>query len=128
MDPERSRRTFSKVLSGVEGPQLFDLIICDAPCTGSGTWSRTPEQLAYFNPKKIDHYAMLQRSIVSNVLPHLKQDGRLVYITCSVFKKENEETVAFIREQFSMEIERMKLLKGYDQRADTLFVASFIKT
>ena len=31
----------------------FDLIICDAPCSGSGTWSRTPEQLCFFTEEKI---------------------------------------------------------------------------
>ena len=36
----------------------FDLIMCDAPCSGSGTWGRTPEQLSYFEKSKIDHYAV----------------------------------------------------------------------
>ena len=90
----------------------FDLIICDAPCSGSGTWSRTPEQLAFFNPAKIDHYANLQRTIASNAVPSLKKGGRFVYITCSVFKKENEATVDFIRDTCSLELERVEVLKG----------------
>lgn len=39
----------------------FQLIICDAPCTGSGTWSRTPEQLYFFKKEKIDEYAGKQK-------------------------------------------------------------------
>ena len=105
--------------------EKFDLIICDAPCSGSGTWSRTPEQLAFFHPDRIDHYSTLQRKIVSNVVPYLKKGGSLVYITCSVFKKENEGTIDIIREKFSLNPDRMEILKGYDKRADTLFAARF---
>ncbi len=101
----------------------YDLIICDAPCTGSGTWSRTPEQLYFFDKKKIEQYASLQKKIISNVIPHLKPGGFLVYITCSIFKKENEEIVAFIKEKFQLELIRMELLKGYNKKADTLFAA-----
>lgn len=101
----------------------YDLIICDAPCSGSGTWSRTPEQLLLFN--SAGHYAALQKKIVSNAIPHLKKGGRFVYITCSVFKQENEEAVAFIQQQFALRLERMEVLKGYGKKADTLFAASF---
>jgi 16S rRNA (cytosine967-C5)-methyltransferase len=103
----------------------YDLIICDAPCTGSGTWSRTPEQLYFFDEKKIEQYARLQKKIVSNVIPHLKSGGFLIYITCSVFKKENEEIIEFIKEKFQVELISMELLKGYDRKADTMFVALF---
>jgi 16S rRNA (cytosine967-C5)-methyltransferase len=56
-------------------PQIsnFELIICDAPCTGSGTWSRTPEQLYFFDEKKIEQYALLQKKIVSTIIPRLKE-------------------------------------------------------
>jgi len=106
----------------------FDLIICDAPCTGSGTWSRTPEQLYFFNDKKIDQYAALQKKIVSNIIPRLKRDGSLLYITCSVFKKENEEVVEFITSKPGLKLMKMELLKGYDKKADTMFVALFKRT
>jgi len=103
----------------------FDLIICDAPCTGSGTWSRTPEQVYFFDEKKIHQYASLQRRIVTNVIPHLKPGGILVYITCSVFKNENERVVHFIQQQSHMHLIEMKLLSGYENRADTMFVSIF---
>ncbi|HEX7905360.1 MAG TPA: RsmB/NOP family class I SAM-dependent RNA methyltransferase [Chitinophagaceae bacterium] len=101
----------------------FDLIIADVPCTGSGTWSRTPEQLFYFNENKIAEYAALQKKIISNVIPQLKKSGHLLYITCSVFKKENEENVEFIKNQYNLELVKMELLKGYDKKADTMFAA-----
>ena len=102
---------------------LFNLIIADVPCSGSGTWGRAPENLQYVNSRKIDEYAALQKKIVSNVIPHLAPGGYFLYITCSVFKKENEEAVDFIQQNFGLQLVKMKTLKGYDKKADTLFAA-----
>ena len=104
---------------------ICQLIICDVPCTGSGTWSRTPEQLYFFKKKTIEVYAEMQQKIVSNVIPHLQKDGLFIYITCSVFKKENEGIVNFIEEKFHLQLLQMELLKGYDKKADSMFVAVF---
>lgn len=104
-----------------------DLIIADVPCTGSGTWARTPEQLHFFHKKDIDKYAVLQKKIIENTLPHLKINGYFLFITCSVFKKENEENVAFIQQKFQLTLLKMEYLKGYEIQADTLFVALFRK-
>jgi 16S rRNA (cytosine967-C5)-methyltransferase len=101
----------------------FDLIIADLPCTGSGTWSRTPEQLYFFNPSSIKNYSDLQKKIISNVIPHLKKTGKLLYITCSVFQLENEGVVRYALEQFPLKLEKMKILNGYDTGADTMFAA-----
>jgi 16S rRNA (cytosine967-C5)-methyltransferase len=105
----------------------FDLIICDAPCTGSGTWSRTPEQLYFFQHEKISTYPLLQQKIVSHAIPSLKTNGYFLYITCSVFKKENEDITDFIIRQFDLELVKKELLKGYDEKADTMFAALFRK-
>jgi 16S rRNA (cytosine967-C5)-methyltransferase len=99
------------------------IIIADVPCTGSGTWARTPEQLYYFDKKTIGGYSSLQREIISNVIPHLQPGGHLLYITCSVFKKENEEIMEFIKQNFHFELIKMEVLKGYDKKADTMFAA-----
>ena len=104
---------------------LFSIIICDAPCTGSGTWSRTPENLAYFKKEKIDHYSSLQKKISGHALQHLEPGGLFFYITCSVFKKENEEVVAYLQKEYSLQLLQMQYLKGYELKADTLFVAVF---
>jgi len=101
----------------------FELVICDAPCTGSGTWSRTPEQLYFFNEMKIAYYASLQKKIVANVIPHLKKDGYIVYSTCSVFKDENEEVVNYIQREFNLELVKSELLLGYGDKADTMYAA-----
>ena len=101
----------------------FDLIIADVPCTGSGTWSRTPEQLFYFQKKQMEEYSNLQKKIIENVVENLKPGAKLLYITCSVFKKENEDVINFVTEKFNLKIEKQELLKGYEMQADTMFAA-----
>jgi 16S rRNA (cytosine967-C5)-methyltransferase len=106
----------------------YSTIICDAPCTGSGTWSRTPEQRYFFNHLTIEQFSHQQKKIVSNILPYLRPGGYLLYITCSVFKKENEEVIETIQNEHSLQLIKMELLKGYDRKADTLFAALLRKS
>lgn len=103
----------------------FDWIICDAPCSGSGTWSRTPEQLCYFEPKEIARYATLQKKIVDHALPALKKGGFFLYITCSVFRKENEDVVEHLLNHHSLTLIQSGYARGYEEKADTLFAALF---
>ncbi len=105
----------------------FQMIIADAPCTGSGTWGRTPEQLSFFNKAEIDSYSNLQKKIVSAVTPSLQNGGYLLYITCSVFKKENEDIVKFIETNLSLSLIKEEVLKGYSIKADSMFAALFRK-
>ncbi len=103
----------------------FDLLLVDAPCSGSGTWARNPDELYFFRKNRIDTLSELQRRIVSNAVFSLKKKGRLVYITCSVFRNENETVAEYIQKTLGLNLEGMHYLKGYEDRADTLFVATF---
>lgn len=116
----------------ISAPELagmqFDLIICDAPCTGSGTWGRTPEQLTQFNDQQISIFQQLQQQIVQNAMPKLRNNGYFLYITCSVFDAENEAMIPFIERKFPfMKLTEHTTIKGYDVKADTMFVALFKK-
>lgn len=118
----------SRVVDLSAGPvpafnEKFDLVIADVPCSGSGTWGRTPEFLSYFKKEQIDEYAQLQNKIASNALPAVKKNGYLLYITCSVYAKENEQQVALLSAKKHLRIIEQRLLKGYNQKADTMFVA-----
>jgi len=103
----------------------YDVIICDAPCSGSGTWSRTPEQLFFFREEKISHYTSLQKRIVTNASAKLVSKGYFLYITCSVFAAENEEIVNYITGHLGLQLCASQYYKGYGQKADTLFAALF---
>ena len=106
-------------------PAKYDLIIADVPCSGSGTWSRTPEQLYFFLKEKIKHYSDLQKKIASRVVPSIKENGYLLYITCSVFAEENEKVADYISGTFPLKLIRSELIKGYNEKADTLYAALF---
>lgn len=105
----------------------FDGIILDAPCSGSGTWGRTPEMLYYFDEHKISYFSKLQKTIAANVVKYLKTGAPLIYITCSVFKQENEEVVEWLLEHLPLKLEKIELITGYDHKADTMFAARLIK-
>ena len=140
-DPESNRRPGTKRVPTLNSelmtpayakasagkPDSQDLIIADVPCSGSGTWSRTPEQLFYFQKEKIEEYASLQKTILSNIVDSLKPGGHLLYITCSVFKRENEEAVDYLREKFQLQTVKRELIKGYELKADTMFAALLVK-
>jgi 16S rRNA (cytosine967-C5)-methyltransferase len=104
----------------------YDLIIADVPCSGSGTWSRTPEWLHFFDERKIKEYTALQLNIIQHAIPFLKRGGYLLYITCSAFKEENEEQVQRICAAFGFKCITEKLIKGYEQKADTMYGALLI--
>jgi len=101
----------------------FDGIILDAPCSGSGTWGRTPEMISQFDTHKIDFFQRLQQSIARNVVKYLKPGKPLIYITCSAFKAENEDVVNFMVKELGLKLEEQTVLKGYENKADTMYVA-----
>lgn len=109
------------------GNEKFDGVILDAPCTGSGTWGRTPEMIREFKTAKIEEFSALQKTIASHVAGYVKVGKPLVYITCSVFKAENEDVVDYILNNLGFELESMRCLDGYTERADSMFVARLIK-
>ena len=65
--------------------------------------------------------------MLSNIILQLQEGGVFFYITCSVFKKENEEITELIKKEFHLQLVQVELLKGYDKQADTMFTAVFKK-
>ncbi len=113
-------------LSSHKPPAVYpDLIICDAPCSGSGTWGRTPEQLYFFSQEKIESYAALQKKIVTHAISRLNKGGYFLYITCSVFAKENEYIAEMIQKELKLELVKAAIIKGFDVKADTMYAALF---
>jgi 16S rRNA (cytosine967-C5)-methyltransferase len=75
---------------------LFDLILCDVPCTGTGTLARNPEIRHRLRREDLARQSARQRDLLSGALRHLAPGGRLVYSTCSLEPEENQQIIASI--------------------------------
>lgn len=104
--------------------RLFDGIICDVPCTGSGTWARTPEECYFFHTNKLTAINTLQKNIANNAIKHLALNGTLYYITCSVFRQENEDVVShMLNTNSNITLLEMHTINGIQNHADSMFIA-----
>jgi 16S rRNA (cytosine967-C5)-methyltransferase len=72
---------------------LFDRILVDAPCSGTGTLQRRPEIGWHLRETQLTEFQELQITLLDNALTHLKPDGTLVYSTCSLEPEENEQVL-----------------------------------
>jgi 16S rRNA (cytosine967-C5)-methyltransferase len=72
---------------------LFDRILIDAPCSGTGTLARNPEIKWRLQPSDLLVFQARQRKMIEQALPHLRPGGRLVYATCALEPEENEAVV-----------------------------------
>ena len=70
------------------------LVLLDAPCSGSGTWGRHPEGKWRMKPEDVDESAKLQKMLLERAADIVQPGGIVAYMTCSSFRKENEEVVA----------------------------------
>ena len=93
---DRLRRSDNRNVQVVSKPQdlaalegHMDIVLVDAPCTGSGTWRRRPDAKWRLSRKQLDVRTAEQRAILDAAKVFVKPGGRLVYITCSVFPAEN---------------------------------------
>lgn len=71
------------------GP-VCDLVLVDAPCSGTGAWRRKPEGKWRLTPADLDRYPALQDAILDAACAHVRPGGVLVYATCSLLTCENE--------------------------------------
>lgn len=72
----------------------FDLVLCDAPCSGSGAWRRAPEGKWGLTPQRLTELCAIQASILETASALVMPKGVLAYATCSVLRDENEAQVA----------------------------------
>ena len=70
---------------------FFDVIVVDAPCSGSGLFRKDPEAIKEWSAQIVEMCSVRQQNILTAVLPCLKEDGVLIYSTCSYSESENEE-------------------------------------
>ena len=93
--PDRARRAGVDVTltDRPEAAAPFDLILVDAPCTGSGSWRRDPEGKWRLTPQRLEEIRKTQGTILDRVAPLVRKGGVLAYATCSLLRSENHDQV-----------------------------------
>ncbi len=71
----------------------FDLVLCDAPCSGSGTWRRSPDAKWRLTPDALARLRATQDAVLAQAAPLVRPGGTLAYATCSVLEEENRARV-----------------------------------
>lgn len=82
---------------------FFDVMVVDAPCSGSGLFRRDPEAVEEWSQENVILCSQRQQRILADVLPALKPSGVLIYSTCSYAKEEDEDIMEWLLENFELE-------------------------
>jgi len=89
----------------------FDKILVDAPCSGTGTIRKSLKTLRIWNPNMVKRLSITQKQLIDTAFNILKQDGTLVYSTCSLEPEENEAIIDFLLNKFeNAKLEEIKLM------------------
>ena len=80
----------------------FDVIVVDAPCSGSGLFRRDEEAIGEWSENNVQLCSQRQQRILADVWPALKKEGVLIYSTCSYSKEEDEEIVGWMKNNLSV--------------------------
>jgi 16S rRNA (cytosine967-C5)-methyltransferase len=88
----RAPRGQTDVLADLKG--RCDLVLIDAPCTGSGAWRRNPDAKWRIRPGALEQRIKDQDEALESALRFIKRGGRVVYVTCSILRAENEDRIA----------------------------------
>ena len=92
----------------------FDKILLDVPCLGIGVLRRKPDIKWQKNSEDIDNISKIQFNILNTCSKYLKEEGELVYSTCSIFKKENRKIVEkFLNENSNFELKELKIKEKF---------------
>lgn len=97
IDPRATRAGISIIQThaGNKPPgRPYDLVFLDAPCSGSGTWRRAPENKWRLTPERLDELNALQDMLLDQAAARAAGKARIVYVTCSFLLRENEDRVA----------------------------------
>ena len=77
----------------------FDVILCDAPCSGEGLFRKDTQAVKLWSKENVMHCALRQQRIVNDLWPALKQEGLFIYSTCTYNEEENEKNIShFVNE------------------------------
>lgn len=105
----------------------FDKILLDAPCSGLGVMKRKPE-IKYHDSSAMDTIIPLQAKLLDNAYYLLKNNGRMVYSTCTINKKENEQMIKqFLAKYPDMKVIEEKKILPYVYDSDGFYICKLEK-
>lgn len=87
---------------------FFDVILVDAPCSGEGMFRKDPKAIAEWSLNLIQKCTNVQKQILNDILPCLKNSGQLIYSTCTYNQDENEQIVEWLIKNYNLKIENSK--------------------
>jgi len=98
-------------------PHLFDLVLIDAPCSGEGMFRKDPQARDEWSLESAQHCAIRQQKILADVWDSVKENGYIIYSTCTFNPAENEENIAWMLENFDCEICPLPAFEGIEKDA-----------
>ena len=104
-----------------------DKVIVDVPCSGLGIVRKKPDIKYSKSFEDIERLSQIQKNILTVVQNYVKIGGILVYSTCTVSYKENEENVKWFIENFAFELISQKRIPPQDFDSDGFFIAKFVR-
>ncbi len=93
---------------------FFDVMIVDAPCSGEGLFRKDPKAMEEWSEDNVALCAQRQQRILADVWPALKQDGILIYCTCTYNEKENEENIGWLIQNSTFKIQSLRVEQNND--------------
>jgi 16S rRNA (cytosine967-C5)-methyltransferase len=109
---------------GAECHQKFDLVLIDAPCSGTGTLRRNPEIKWRLTTAEVERLSGLQKQIIRTAPAYLKQGGSIFYSTCSVLPDENEDVIR----EFCSEFPQFQLRRPARANGQVLDDSGYFRT
>jgi len=88
---------------------IFDIIVVDAPCSGSGMFRKDPDAMSEWSEANVNLCQQRQERILADVYPALKEDGYLIYSTCSYSVEEDEQMLDWLCTEFELESIRIPI-------------------
>ena len=92
----------------------FDLVLLDAPCSGSGLFRKLPQYIANFNPNFIQNCAKTQNQLINQLLPTIAPQGYLIYATCALSFEENEAQILNIINNHPFKVVNLNVPKNFN--------------
>lgn len=108
--------------------RLADVVLVDAPCTGSGTLRRNPEARWRITPERLERVIATQRHVLDLAVPLVRPGGALVYAVCSLVAAEGGAQVeAFLARHEGWSLDMARTLTPSRDKTDGFYVARLVR-